>query len=200
MHNCDVLPQIFQSRKIKIQTSVEFGTFSFSKMVTLFWGEVCCLYLEFISRKVTVVYMERIISSFASATHKHEQINRLFSEHWNVLLRRHWILCCLAVPPFFVRRSTKCYLQLNFLVRLRNSATCNNCYTLRCWSTHCLASLLRCSQSFFPLVLIPRFSNSHHRADSERRLCPFKFCGYKATKIPITKNLPVRLTANLRAS
>jgi hypothetical protein len=153
MHNCDALPQIFQSRKIKIQTSVEFGTFSFSKMVTLFWGEVCCLYPEFISRKVTVVNMERIISSFASATHKHQQINRLFSEHWNVLLRRHWILCCLAVPPFFVRRSTKCYLQLNFLVRLRNSATCNNCYTLRCWSTHCLASLLRCSQSFFPSFL-----------------------------------------------
>jgi hypothetical protein len=118
------------------------------------FGEVCCPHPDFILRKVTVVKIERIISSFATDRHRHQRINRRFPHNWNILLlRRHWIPFYLAVPPFIVRRSTKCYLQLKFLVPLRNSATCNNCCTLSYWPTHWLASLLRLFQIFFPSSL-----------------------------------------------
>jgi hypothetical protein len=71
--------------------------------------EACCLHLEDILRKVTAVKKEKIITSFATATHRHPQINHHFQENWTVLrMRRHWNPRCLTVPLFSVRRSTNC--------------------------------------------------------------------------------------------
>ena len=165
------------------------------------FGEVCCPHPDFILRKVTVVKIERIISSFATDTHRHQRINRRFPDNWNVLLlRRHWIPCYLAVPHFIVRRSAKCYLQLKFLVPLRNLATCNNCCTLNYWPTHWLASLLRLFQIFFPLFLIPHFSTSHHRTDSEGRFYHSNSVVTKQQKYWLEKKVRVRLTAYLGSS
>jgi hypothetical protein len=123
-----------------------------------------------------------------------------FLEKWNfLLLRRHLIPRCLAVPPFFVRRSTNCYLQLNFLIPLRNSATCTDCYTVRVWPNHWLASLLLRSQMFF-LVLYSTFQYFSPSNWFRGKTLSIQILWLLSSNNSHYKNLRVRLTAYLRAS